>query len=61
MVILLAVIYSMVAPTHTEQVIYSDVVDLFRSEQVESFYIEGSNIVLTLKDAQPGDVHPWQE
>ena len=55
MVILLAVIYSMVAPTHTEQVIYSDVVDLFRSEQVESFYIEGSNIVLTLKDAQPGD------
>src|SRR5699024_1154072 len=55
MVILLAVIYSMVAPTRTEQVIYSDVVDLFRSEQVESFYIEGSNIVLTLKDAQPGD------
>ncbi len=55
MVILLAVIYSMVAPTQTEQVIYSDVVDLFRSERVESFYIEGSSIVITLKDAQPGD------
>ena len=55
MVILLAVIYSMVAPTQREQVIYSDVVELFRNEQVESFYIEGSNIVLTLKDAAEGD------
>ena len=55
MVILLAVIYSMVAPTQSEQVIYSDVVELFRNEQVESFYIEGSNIVLTLKDAAEGD------
>ena len=55
MVILLAVIYSMVAPTQSEQVVYSDVVELFRNEQVESFYIEGSNIVLTLKDAAEGD------
>ena len=50
MVILLAVIYSMLSPSQAEQVVYSDVVELFRTEQVESFYIEGSNIVLTLRD-----------
>ncbi|MCC8078900.1 MAG: ATP-dependent zinc metalloprotease FtsH [Oscillospiraceae bacterium] len=51
LVILLATIFSMTnTSSATEEYSYADVVDLFQQEQVESFYTEGSTIVLTLKD-----------
>ncbi|MCD7792616.1 MAG: ATP-dependent metallopeptidase FtsH/Yme1/Tma family protein, partial [Oscillospiraceae bacterium] len=51
LVILLATIFSMTNTSGaTEEYSYADVVDLFQQEQVESFYTEGSTIVLTLKD-----------
>ena len=39
MIILLAVVYTMTTPSTTEKMIYSDVVDLFNKEEVESFVI----------------------
>ena len=55
MIILLAVVYTMTTPSVSEEMVYSDVVDLFKSEQVESFVIRGSDIIITKKGAQPGD------
>ena len=51
-IILIGVVYTMTKPsTPVKELNYSDVVDLFRNEQVESFVIEGSNIKLHLKGA----------
>ena len=52
MVILLAVIYTMLTPSQpAEQLYYSDIVDMFRGEEVESFRIEGSTLLLELREA----------
>ena len=53
MIILLAVVYTMTTPSTTEKMIYSDVVDLFNEEQVQSFVITGSEITITKRGAQP--------
>ena len=53
MIILLAVVYTMTTPSTTEKMIYSDVVDLFNKEEVESFVITGSDIVITKRGVDP--------
>ena len=56
LVILLAVIYTMLTPSQpAEELTYSQVVDMFKNEQVESFVIEGSNIIIHPKDAKEGE------
>ena len=51
MVILLAVIYTMLTPSQpAEQLYYSDIVDMFRGEEVKSFRIEGSTLLLELRE-----------
>ena len=54
MVILLATVFTMTSPDKTADYTYSDVVDLFQQEKVESFYIEGSNLVMTLRGEPAG-------
>ena len=50
MVILLAVIYTMLTPSQpVEELTYSEVVDMFRAQEVKSFTIEGSNLILELR------------
>ena len=52
LVILLAVIYTMFTPTQqTEELSYSDIVDMFVNEEVESFTVEGTNLIIKLKGA----------
>ena len=49
-VILIATIFSMTKTTSEgKEYTYSDIYQLFANEQVESFYVEGENLVLTLK------------
>ena len=56
MVILLAVIYTMLSPAQTvEQLSYSDVVDMFRNEEVESFTVEGSSLIIHPRGAAEGE------
>ena len=56
MVILLAVIYTMLTPSQPqEELSYSDIVDMFRNEQVESFTVEGSNLIIRQKGAAETD------
>lgn len=43
----------MTTPSVSEEMVYSDVVDLFKSEQVESFVIRGSDIIITKKEPSP--------
>lgn len=50
LVILLAAIFSMNQTTASNDLPYSEVVDLFKQEKVESFSADGNNITLTLKD-----------
>ena len=53
MVILLAVIYTMLTPSQpAEQLYYSDIVDMFRGEEVKSFRIEGSTLLLELREEE---------
>ena len=51
----MATVFTMTSPSKVATYVYSDIVDLFEQEKVESFYIEGSDIVLTLRDAAEGD------
>ena len=46
-------VYTMTTPSTTEKMIYSDVVDLFNKEEVESFVITGSEIVITKRGVDP--------
>ncbi len=56
MVILLAVIYTMLTPQQPkEELTYSEIVDMFKNEQVESFVIEGSTLIITPKGAAETD------
>ena len=56
MVILLAVIYTMLTPQQPqEELTYSEIVDMFKEEQVESFVIEGSTLIITPKGAAETD------
>ena len=56
MVILLAVIYTMLTPSQPqEQLTYSDVVEMFYNEEVDSFVVEGSTLIITPKGAGEND------
>ncbi|MEG1632852.1 MAG: ATP-dependent zinc metalloprotease FtsH [Oscillospiraceae bacterium] len=54
MLILLATVFTMTAPPKAETYGYSQVVDFFKQEKVESFYIEGSDLILTLRGQPEG-------
>lgn len=53
--ILLALIYTSFGPNVQKRAIYSDVIEMFTKEQVESFRIEGDNIYIKKKDAGKND------
>ena len=56
MVILLAVIYTMLTPSQpADQLYYSDVLEMFRNEEVESFVIEGSDLIIHRRGAAEGE------
>ena len=56
MVILLAVIYTMLMPSQqTEQLKYSDIVDMIRSEEVRELRIEGSTLYIRTRDMTEED------
>ena len=56
MIILLAVIYTMLTPRQEQEVLsYADVVEMFQKEEVESFVVEGGNLIITRKGAAETD------
>jgi cell division protease FtsH len=54
LVILLGTVYYMAAEPKTPDVTYSEVVDLFKQEKVESFRTEGSTLILSLREEYNG-------
>ena len=54
LIILLATVFTMTSPDKVESYVYSDIIDLFQQEKVESFYLEGSNLVMTLRGEPEG-------
>ena len=52
-VILIAVIATMTQESSTESLVYSDLVDLFREEKVQSFTTEGDAIILKIRTDDP--------
>ncbi len=50
LVLMLATIFMMTSQNQVKKYVYSDIIDLFEQEKVQTFYIEGSNLVLTLRD-----------
>ncbi len=56
MIILLAVIYTMLTPRKEQEALsYADVVEMFQNEEVESFVVEGGNLIITRKGAAETD------
>ena len=56
MIILLAVIYTMLTPRQEQEALsYADVVEMFQNEEVESFVVEGGNLIITRKGAAETD------
>jgi cell division protease FtsH len=49
LVILLATVFTMTKPAAAKTYQYSEIYDLFKQEKVESFVIQGDNLVITLK------------
>ena len=49
LLILAATVFSMTRNTQAKTYKYSEIYDLFKQEKVESFYVEGTNLVITLK------------
>ena len=58
-IILIATVYSMLGGKKQEELVYSDLVDMFEAEQVQSFVTRGDEIVLEVrtgeKDAETGE------
>ena len=55
LLIIVAVIATMTRDNVSESLAYSDLVDLFREEKVESFVTEGENITLKVKTGNPDE------
>ncbi len=55
LLILLATVLTMTRQPASKTYDYSEIYDLFKQEKVESFYVEGENLVLTLKDGVKAD------
>lgn len=55
MLILLALIYTTFGPNVQRRTIYSDVMDMFAKEEVESFRIDGNKLYILKKDAAKND------
>ena len=49
LIIIVAVIATMTRDSVSESLVYSDLIDLFKAEKVESFVTEGSNITLKVR------------
>ncbi len=54
-VILMATIISMTGKETDADIVYSEIIDLFNNEQVESFTTEGSSLILELREAYKGE------
>jgi len=54
-VILMATIISMTDSDTNTDIVYSEIIDLFKNEQVESFTTEGSSLILELREAYKGE------
>jgi cell division protease FtsH len=55
LVILAATIFSMLGGKKQEEMVYSDLVDLFRAEKVKSFVTRGDEIVLEVRTDEKND------
>jgi cell division protease FtsH len=55
MIILLATVFTMTSPDEVASYVYSDIIDLFQQEKVESFTLTGNDLVLTLRDESDGE------
>lgn len=55
MIILLATVFTMTSPDNIASYVYSDIVELFEQEKVESFTLTGNDLVLTLRDKPEGE------
>lgn len=55
MLILLALVYTTFGPNVQRRTIYSDVMDMFAKEEVESFRIDGDKLYILKKDAAKND------
>lgn len=55
MLILLALVYTTFGPNVQRRTIYSDVMDMFAKEEVESFRIDGNKLYILKKDAAKND------
>ncbi|MGI5936692.1 MAG: ATP-dependent metallopeptidase FtsH/Yme1/Tma family protein, partial [Oscillospiraceae bacterium] len=53
LVILLATVFSLTSQNEPATLLYSDVVELFKQEKVESFRTEGNALILNLRE-------PWE-
>ncbi len=54
LVLLLVAVYSMTNETQVQPVPYSEIVDLFQQEKVESFTTTGNTLVLNLREEYNG-------
>ncbi len=54
LVVLLATIFSLTSGNTSETLTYSEIIDLFESEQVESFTVMGDELTLTLREDYKG-------
>ncbi len=50
LLILVATVFTMTRTAQPKTYKYSEIYDLFKQEKVDSFYVDGSNLVITLKD-----------
>ena len=58
LVILLATVYTFTSPAEKkEPLTFSDVIELFEEQKVEAFTIEGSNLILDLRDEEKDTVY----
>lgn len=55
LIILLATVFTMTSPDEIASYVYSDIIDLFEQEKVESFTLTGNELVLTLRDEPEGE------
>lgn len=55
LLILLATVFTMTRNTQAKAYKYSEIYDLFKKEQVDSFYVDGTNLVITLKGDTTAD------
>lgn len=54
LVILLATVFTLTNQPEAKSYVYSDILELFENEKVDSFVVEGTNLIITLKEPMDG-------